>query len=89
MDNKNINLNKQLLYIKYLNSVNLIMPYLDFIYTFCWIPGLILAFWGIYWIVGPMTLLVLPLTFISRYRLVFLISCISNSFTFNFLSYIV
>lgn len=53
------------IYIKYLTSVNLIMPYLDFVYTFCWIPGLILAFCGIYWIVGPMTLLVLPLTFIS------------------------
>ncbi len=53
------------IYIKYLTSVNLVMPYLDFVYTFCWIPGLILAFGGIYWVVGPMTLLVLPLTFIS------------------------
>lgn len=53
------------IYIKYLTSVNLIMPYLDFTYTFCWLPGLILALFGIYWIVGPMTLLVLPLTFIS------------------------
>lgn len=53
------------IYIKYLTSVNLIMPYLDFVYTFCWIPGLILAFGDIYWVVGPMTLLVLPLTFIS------------------------
>lgn len=53
------------IYIKYLTSVNLIMPYLDFIYTFCWLPGLFLALFGIYWIVGPMTLLVLPLTFIS------------------------
>lgn len=52
-------------YIKYLTSVNLVMPYLDFVYTFCWIPGLILALSGIYWIVGPMTLLVLPLTLIS------------------------
>jgi len=51
--------------IKYLTSVNLVMPYLDFVYTFCWIPGLILALFGIYWIVGPMTLLVLPLTLIS------------------------
>lgn len=41
------------------------MPYLDFVYTFCWIPGLILAFFGFYWIVGPLTLLVLPLTIIS------------------------
>lgn len=53
------------IYIKYLTSVNLIMPYLDFTYTFCWLPGLILAMFGIYWIVGSMTLLVLPLTLIS------------------------
>lgn len=53
------------IYIKFLTSINLIMPFLDFTYTFCWLPGLILAMFGIYWIVGPMTLLVLPLTFIS------------------------
>ena len=41
------------------------MPYLDFVYAFCWLPGLLLALFGVYWIVGPMTLLVLPLTFIS------------------------
>ncbi|MGM0835246.1 MAG: glycosyltransferase family 2 protein [Bacillota bacterium] len=54
-----------LIYVKYLTGINLIMPYLDLTYTLCWIPGLILAFFGHYWIVGPMTLLVLPLTFIS------------------------
>lgn len=53
------------LYTKYLTANNLMMPYLDFIYTFCWIPGLVLAMFGFYWIVGPMTLLVLPLTMIS------------------------
>lgn len=53
------------LYTRYLTGINLVMPYLDFVYTFCWIPGLVLAFFGIYWIVGPMTLLVLPLTIIS------------------------
>ncbi|MGG2028428.1 glycosyltransferase [Gottfriedia sp. S16(2024)] len=52
-------------YTKYLTGINLVMVYLDFIYTVCWIPGLILAFFGINIIVGPMTLLVLPLTFIS------------------------
>lgn len=41
------------------------MPYLDVVYTLCWIPGLILAFFGIYWIVGLTTLLVLPLTCVS------------------------
>ncbi|MFL0362141.1 glycosyltransferase [Pseudobacillus sp. 179-B 2D1 NHS] len=57
--------NQPQLYTKYLTGINLIMPYLDFIYTFCWIPGLILAFFGFYWIVGPMTLFVLPLTIVS------------------------
>lgn len=53
------------IYTKYLTGVNLIMPFLDITYTLFWIPGLILALFGHYWIVGPMTLLVLPLTLIS------------------------
>lgn len=53
------------IYTKYLTGINFVMPYLDFIYTFCWLPGLILALFGHFWIVGPMTLLVLPLTLIS------------------------
>ncbi|KKI93240.1 glycosyl transferase [Bacillus sp. SA1-12] len=52
-------------YSKYLTGVNLIMPYLDLTFTLCWIPGLVLACFGHYWIVGPMTLLVLPLTLFS------------------------
>lgn len=56
-------------YIRYLTSINLIMPYMDFIFTFCWIPGLILAFFGKFWIVGPMTLFVLPLTMFLNYIL--------------------
>jgi len=52
-------------YSKYLTGINFIMPYIDFTYTLFWIPGLILAFFGIYWIVGPMTLLVLPMTLMS------------------------
>ncbi|OUM86016.1 MAG: glycosyl transferase [Bacillus thermozeamaize] len=58
-----------LLFAKYLTGVNLVIPYIDFTYTFFWIPGLILAFFGIYWIVGPMTILVLPLTLLSYYIL--------------------
>jgi biofilm PGA synthesis N-glycosyltransferase PgaC len=58
-------------YTKYLTGVNLIMPYLDFVYTFCWIPGLVLAFFGFYWVVGPITLLVLPLT-VTSYALLYL-----------------
>lgn len=52
-------------YLKYLTGINLIMPYLDFSYTLFWLPGLILAYFGIYWIVGPTTLLVIPLTLVS------------------------
>lgn len=63
--------NQPQLFTKYLTGINLMMPYLDFVYTFCWIPGLILAFFGIYWIVGPTTLFVLPLTFMS-YGLLYL-----------------
>ncbi|MCD6356885.1 MAG: glycosyltransferase family 2 protein [Anaerolineaceae bacterium] len=57
------------IFMKYLTGVDLFIPYLDFIFTFCWMPGLVLAFFGIYWIVGPMTLFVLPITFASYYIL--------------------
>jgi len=35
---------------------------LDLVYTFVFIPGLILACFGIFYIAGPLTLAVLPLT---------------------------
>lgn len=54
-------------FIKYLTGINLVMPFLDFTYTFVWIPGLLLAFFGNFAIVGPMTLLVLPLTLLQNY----------------------
>ncbi|MBG9787380.1 glycosyltransferase family 2 protein [Brevibacillus laterosporus] len=57
--------NQPQVFVKYLTGINLIMPYLDLTYTLCWLPGLILTFFGYYWIVGPITLLVLPLTLIS------------------------
>jgi biofilm PGA synthesis N-glycosyltransferase PgaC len=40
---------------------NLFFLPLDLVYTFAFIPGLILALFGLYWIAGPMTLAVLPL----------------------------
>lgn len=52
-------------YTKYLTGINLVMPYLDLTYTICWIPGLIMALFGVYWIVGVTALLVLPLTILS------------------------
>ncbi len=40
---------------------NLMFLPLDLVYTFVFIPGLILALYGIYYIAGPLTLAVLPL----------------------------
>ncbi|MDB5421636.1 MAG: hypothetical protein JWR59_1583 [Brevundimonas sp.] len=40
---------------------NLCFLPLDLIYTFVFIPGLVLALFGIFWIAGPLTLAVLPL----------------------------
>lgn len=61
---------KQPIYsVKYLTGCNLIMPYLDFVYTFCWIPGVVLAIFGYYWIVGLITLFVLPLALLQNYIL--------------------
>ncbi|WP_448477714.1 glycosyltransferase family 2 protein [Pseudoxanthomonas mexicana] len=40
---------------------NLLFLPLDLVYTFAFIPGIVLAFFGYYWIAGIMTLLVLPL----------------------------
>jgi poly-beta-1,6-N-acetyl-D-glucosamine synthase len=56
-------------YVKYLTSINLLMPYLDFVYTFVWMPGLILALFGYYWVIGPMTLFVLPLALMQNFIL--------------------
>lgn len=56
-------------YVRYLTGINLVMPYLDLVYTFCWMPGLILAFFGKFWIVGPATLFVLPLALLQNYIL--------------------
>ena len=53
---------------------NLLFPYMDMVYTFAFIPGLILALFGVYWIAGPMTLLVLPLAMVFN----FLIFTIQN-----------
>ncbi|CAB3696593.1 hypothetical protein LMG27174_03453 [Paraburkholderia rhynchosiae] len=40
---------------------NLLFPYMDLVYTLAFLPGLVLALFGIYWVAGPMTLLVLPM----------------------------
>lgn len=40
---------------------NLLFPWLDLAYTLCFIPGILLALFGIYWIAGPLTLALLPM----------------------------
>ncbi|WP_246327087.1 glycosyltransferase [Burkholderia guangdongensis] len=43
---------------------NLLFPYMDVVYTCAFLPGMVLALFGIFWIAGPMTLLVLPMAMI-------------------------
>lgn len=51
---------------RFLTGVNMILPYIDISYAFFFVPGVILAFMGIYLIAGLMTLIVLPLMFIQN-----------------------
>nr|WP_040330272.1 glycosyltransferase [Acidovorax delafieldii] len=46
---------------------NLLFPYMDLAYTLVFIPGMLLALFGVYWVAGPMTLLVLPLATVVNY----------------------
>ena len=41
-------------------SWNLLFPWLDFTFTFGFIPGLVFACFGQFWLVGPVTLALLP-----------------------------
>lgn len=45
-------------------GVDFIIPFIDLFYAFVFLPGVILALFGRYYIVGPATLLVLPLAFL-------------------------
>jgi len=45
---------------------NLLFPWLDLAYTLAFIPGLILAMFGIYWIAGVMTLALLPMALLMN-----------------------
>jgi biofilm PGA synthesis N-glycosyltransferase PgaC len=48
----------------FLTAIDLLIPALDVAYALVWLPGLVLAATGRYWIVGPSTLAVLPLTLV-------------------------
>ena len=61
-----------------LTGIDLAIPFLDTAYVLAWVPGLILACFGYYWLVGPMTIAVVPLTlfaygvlFVRQWRGVF------------------
>lgn len=46
---------------------NVAFPYLDLAYTLAFIPGVILALFGHYWIAGPLTLLLLPMALVINW----------------------
>jgi biofilm PGA synthesis N-glycosyltransferase PgaC len=46
---------------------NVFFPWLDLAYTLFFIPGMVLALFGIYWIAGPLTLALLPMALVMNY----------------------
>ncbi len=58
-------------------AVNYLFPFLDGMYTLAFLPGVVLACFGEFWLVGPMTIAVLPIniliasTMLVRQRHVF------------------
>ena len=48
---------------------NLLFPWLDLAYTLFFIPGVLLALFGIYWIAGPLTLALLPMALGINYAM--------------------
>lgn len=48
---------------------NLAFPVLDLAYTLVFVPGILLALVGVYWLAGPMTLLVLPLGMLVNFAM--------------------
>jgi len=46
---------------------NLLFPLLDLTFTLCFIPGLVLALFGYFWIVGPVTLALIPIAMAMNY----------------------
>ena len=51
---------------------NLLFPFMDVVYVTFFLPGLVLALFGCYWLAGPMTLLVLPLALVVNYLMFFI-----------------
>jgi biofilm PGA synthesis N-glycosyltransferase PgaC len=61
----------QLLFKKRLSTMfiwwNLMFPWIDTAFTFFLIPGILIAFFGVYWLAGPLTLFVIPLSILLNY----------------------
>lgn len=47
-----------------LTAIDVAIPFMDTAYVLAWLPGLVLACFGQFWLVGPMTVAVLPLTIV-------------------------
>jgi biofilm PGA synthesis N-glycosyltransferase PgaC len=45
---------------------NTLFPFMDLAYSLGFIPGIVLAMFGHFWIVGPMTLALLPISFLMN-----------------------
>jgi biofilm PGA synthesis N-glycosyltransferase PgaC len=48
---------------------NTMFPLMDIAFTIGFIPGVVLACFGIYWIAGPMTLTLLPMAFLLNWQM--------------------
>lgn len=48
--------------VRALAMIDLVIPFLDVAYVVAWLPGIVLATTGRFWVVGPMTLAVVPIT---------------------------
>lgn len=69
------------IYIIFLTSIDLLIPYMDLSYTIFFIPGCILALLGKYYIVGPFLIYVFPLTLFT-----FTVLYLKQKTFFNFLN---
>lgn len=58
------------IYAKYLTFINLLIPIIDICYLIFFIPGILLSFFRLFYLVGPFTLSVLPIL-ISNYYLMY------------------
>lgn len=53
------------MFLKFLTGIDLLIPYMDLSYTIFFIPGCVLALFRKFYIVGPIILLVLPITLLT------------------------